>query len=102
MDIQPGPVQVEKIISRQPGGKAQQVASAASSSSGTKAPTMDTASLRQWQQFMACSRTTEVGHCGRRAREDTHRLRHRRVRRMAPGMSLEVDRPFGDACCLLH
>eukprot|EP00198_Chlamydomonas_reinhardtii_P005924 XP_001695260.1 flagellar associated protein [Chlamydomonas reinhardtii] len=60
MDIQPGPVQVEKIISRQPGGKAQQVASAASSSSGTKAPTMDTASLRQWQQFMACSRTTEV------------------------------------------
>ncbi|KAG2450952.1 hypothetical protein HYH02_004224 [Chlamydomonas schloesseri] len=59
MDIQPGPVQVEKIISRQPGGGGggggKPTAAAA-----PRPPAMDTASLRQWQQFMASSRTTEV------------------------------------------
>ncbi|KAG2428509.1 hypothetical protein HXX76_011626 [Chlamydomonas incerta] len=59
MDIQPGPVQVEKIISRQPGAKPPPGAAAAASA-GPKQPAMDTDSLRQWRQFMASSRTTEV------------------------------------------
>ncbi|GLC74127.1 hypothetical protein PLESTF_001464800 [Pleodorina starrii] len=61
MDVQPGPVRVEKIISQGSSSSSQQ-RDAASNPSQRGGPVQGLAgdSLRQWQQFMSASRAKEV------------------------------------------
>ncbi|GIL88506.1 hypothetical protein Vretifemale_16478 [Volvox reticuliferus] len=78
MDVQPGPVRVEKVISHS--ATQQRDSSPYNHQPSNSAPTLAGESLRQWQQFMAASRAKEVtnvtgSQCG--GRNDVGRLADR-------------------------